>query len=138
MIRISLLFILLQCGSQWTNQLQEAKPKATYQKYVPGISGGVGINFQFEFEGSFPKVEIVSLVINDEDLSAEIGSRSPMVIRANRFYSQEQEGEENPSIPEAPLFTAGEYRAVLTFSVEGKTHSIEVTDFTEEETVIHP
>ncbi len=139
MFRISILLVMLQCGTgQLAEQIKVAEPRASYSKYVPGMGGGAGIEFIIEFEEDFPEAEIISLIINSEEVPVEVTSRSPLVLHAKKFYPGNEPGKESNSDRKMPLFTARDYKAEITFRLKEEVHKLIITEFLEGETIYHP
>lgn len=113
---------------------------ASYTRYTPGAGGGMGIDFFFEFQDSLAGVQVQSLVINDVELEAHVVPGSPLKITANRFYSTRERSVDNPNpgSPEAPLYYASEYRAVLVLEKDGETQKFVINDFKENDMIMYP
>ena len=116
-------------------QLNEAS--ASYMRCIPGAGGGKGILFKVALNKPIEDLQIDRFVVNATEVPATLENNT---IVASVFYADPEPTMDNPN-PEPidpVLFNQNEFEAVIYFSNQGKTDSVLIKNFVEEEQPLLP
>lgn len=136
LLRISVLLVLLQCGSKDIVPEEIMDIDATYMRFVPGAGGGRGIVFKVRSGDVMTGLEIDKFEVNGIEVPAVVHYEAgTTLIEATMFYADPEimEGHENPDPIDPVLYQQENYSAIIHFTASGESGTLEVKDFEEVE-----
>lgn len=137
LLNIILLLGMMGCHSSKKSLANELLvQKATYQKYVPGESGGKGVMFTFFLHSPEEGLDIHSLIIDGEELKFSVNIKDSIIqLEASRFYADPtRDPESNASREEfekAPLFKNTQHTAEINYTSSQQKKQVTINEFQE-------
>ncbi len=132
-----LIFTLSACHSSKKSSIQSLDIlQATYQKYIPGESGGKGILFSIHFKKPKSGLDINSVIVDGEVLKFSFNLKEEMIkLECSKFYADPdrdpESGGDRAQFEAAPLFHASKHQAIIHYTLAGKEGSQIIQNFEE-------